>query len=145
LNSKRAELKALNSPDKELEKLNGLEQKLLKELKSLESVPGSIDLKRRERDMLASRSLIFDGLDEKIFFMQDKITKLEPEHNRYLQSLPLALKVNEYAEECRKLEGIISSMNSNLNVYIQKHEALLSEFEESILNETISQLEELGK
>ncbi len=145
LNSKKAELKALNSPNKDLEKLKGLEEKNLKELKSLESVPGSIDLKRRERDMLASKSLIFEGLDEKITFLQDKITKLEPEHNRYLQALPLALKVNEYAEECRKLEGIIASMNSNLSGYIQKHEALLSEFDESILNETISQLDELGK
>ncbi|HEY9206954.1 MAG TPA: SMC family ATPase [Candidatus Methanoperedens sp.] len=145
LNSKKAELKALNSPDKELEKLSGLEEKNLKELKSLESVPGSIDLKRRERDMLASKSLIFDELDEKIAFIQDKITKLEPEHNKYLQALPLALKVSEYEEECRKLDGTISAMNSNLSVYIQKHGKLLSEFDESILNETISQLEELGK
>jgi exonuclease SbcC len=145
LNSRKAELKALNSPDKELGKLNGLEEKNLKELKSLESVPESIDLKKRERDKLASQFLTFDGLDEKIVFMQDKITKLEPEHNRYLQALPLALKASEYAEECRKLEGTIASMNSDLNRYIQKHEALLSEFDESILNETISQLEELGK
>ncbi|MBU3968045.1 MAG: SMC family ATPase [Euryarchaeota archaeon] len=145
LNSKKADLKALNSPDKELGKLNGLEEKNLKELKSLESVPKSIDLKKRERDKLASQFLTFDGLDEKIVFLQDKIMKLEPEHNRYLQALPLALKVSEYAEECRKLEEIIASMNSDLSGYIQKHEALLSEFDESILNETISQLEELGK
>jgi len=55
----------------------------------LESVPGSIDSKRRERDMLASKSLIFDGLDENIIFLQGKITNLEPEHNRYLQALHL--------------------------------------------------------
>ncbi len=145
LNSKKADLKALNSPDRELEKLNGLVEKNLKDLKSLESVPGSIDLKRREREMLVSKSLTFDGLDEKIVFLQDKITKLEPEHNKYLQALPLALKMSEYAEECRKLEGIIASMNSNLSGYIQKHETFLSEFDESILNETILQIEELGK
>ncbi|VVB90852.1 DNA double-strand break repair Rad50 ATPase [uncultured archaeon] len=145
LNSKKADLKALNSPDKEFGKLNGVEEKNLKELKSLENVPGSIDLKGSEREMLATKSLIFDGLDEKIVIMQDKIDKLEPEHNKYLQALPLALKVSEYAEECRKLERIISSMNSNLSGYIQKHETLLSEFDEPILNETISQLEELGK
>jgi len=95
--------------------------------------------------MLASRSLIFRWLDEKIVFMQDKITKLEPEHNRYLQALPLALKVSEYVEECRKLEGIIASMNSNLSGISRSMRTLLSEFDESILNETISQLEELGK
>jgi exonuclease SbcC len=145
LNSRKADLKALNSPDKDLGKLNGLIEKNLKELKSLERVPGSIELKRIERDTLVSKSLVFDGLDEKIIIVQDKITKLEPEHNKYLQALPLALKGSEYAEECRKLEATIAAMNSDLSGYIKKHEALLSEFDESILNETISKLEDLGK
>ncbi len=145
LNSKKAELKALNSPDKEVEKLNGLIEKNRKELKTLEHVPGSIDTSRRERDMLTSKSLIFEGLDEKIASLQDKIARLEPEHNKYLQALPLALKVNEYAQECRKLEGSIASVNSALSGYIQKHEALLSEFDESVLNDTVSRLEEHGK
>jgi exonuclease SbcC len=145
LNSKKAELKVLNSPDKEVEKLNGLIEKNRKELKTLEHVPGSIDTNRRERDMLTSKSLIFEGLDEKIASLQDKITKLETEHNKYLQALPLALKVSGYAQECRKLEGSIASVNSTLGGYIQKHEVLLSEFDESVLNDTISRLEELGK
>ncbi len=145
LNSKKADLKALNSPDKEVERLNGLIEKNCKELKNLEHVPGSIDTNRRERDMLTSKSLIFEGLDEKIASLQDKITKLEPEHNKYLQALPLALKVSEYAQECRKLEGSIASVNSALSGYIQKHEALLSEFDESMLNDTVSRLEEHGK
>jgi exonuclease SbcC len=145
LNSKKAELKALNSPDKEVERLNGLIEKNRKELKTFEHVPGSIDKSKCERDMLTSKSLIFDGIDENIALLQDKVTKLGQEHDKYLKALTLASKMSEYTQECRKLEGSIASVNSTLSEYNQKHEALLSEFDESVLNDTNSRLEELGK
>lgn len=145
IENKNRELKAMNSPDTEFGKLNGLVEKNLRELKNLEKVPGMLDSCRREKDALISRSLIFDGLDEKIASLQEKIIKLEPEHNKYLQAIPLALKINEYAQECKKLEESIASVNSALNEHSCKQETLLSEFSESLLNDTASQLEELGK
>src|SRR3990170_951288 len=71
------------------------------------------------------------------------IKNLEPEHDKYLQALPLALKMNEYAQECKDLQDSISSVNSALNEDIRKQESLLEVFSESLLDETISQLEEL--
>ncbi|MCX9010019.1 MAG: SMC family ATPase [Candidatus Methanoperedens sp.] len=145
LQSRKADLKALNSPDKEFEKLNDAAGKNLKELKTLEHVPASLGSCKHQREELASRYLTFAGLDEKISSMQEMITKLEPEHNRYLQALPLAMKIDEYAQECRKLKESMASINSALSEYARKHEALLSEFSEPLLNDTVSQLEQLGK
>jgi hypothetical protein len=47
--------------------------------------------------------------------LQEAIANLEPEHNKYLQTLPLTLKIDEYAQECRQLQDSISSINSTLN------------------------------
>ncbi len=145
IESKTRELKALNSPDKEFENMNRNIEKNVKELKILEHVPGSLESCRHERGSLESKFLFFSGLDEKIASVQETISKLEPEHNKYLQALPLALKMNEYAQECKDLQDSISSVNSSLNEDIQKHVALLEVFSESLLDETISRLEELGK
>ncbi len=143
--SKKADFKALKSPDKELEKLNGIIERNRKELKTLEYVPGSISSCKHEREKLNSGFLVFEGLDEKISSLQETIAKLEPEHEKYQQSLALAEKMEEYAHECRKLEGSIASANSALSEYIRKQEALLEEFSEPLLNDTLSRLEELGK
>jgi|GEM_PF-787574 len=145
IETKTMEIKALNSPDKEFENLNQIIEKNLKELKNLEHVPASLESCGHERNALTSAFLIFDGLDEKIASAQDNITKLEPEHNEYLQALPLASKTNEYAQECGKLKESISSINSALNEALHRQEVLSGEFSESLLNDTISQLEELGK
>lgn len=146
IESKTRELKALNSPDKEFENLNDIIGKNLKDLKALEHVPASLESCRHERDAIAAGFLLtFDGLDEKIASAQDNITKLEPEHNKYLQALPLASKASEYAQECGKLKENISSINSALNEALRKYEELSREFSEPLLNDTISQLEELGK
>jgi exonuclease SbcC len=145
LQSKKADLKALKSPDKEFEKLNELIGKNLKEQKTLKHVTAELDSCRGEREALNSRFLIFAGLDEKIASVQETITKLEPEHNRYLQALPLAMKIDEYTQECKKLKESISSISSALNEDIRRQEALLEQFSEPLLNETNSQFEELGK
>lgn len=143
IESKTRELKALNSPDKEFENLNRNIEKNGKELKILEPVPGSLESCRHERESLESKFLFFSGLDEKIASAQDTIKDLEPEHDKYLQALPLALKMNEYAQECKDLQDSISSVNSALNEDIQKQEALLEVFSESLLDETISQLDDI--
>ena len=142
IESKTRELKALNSPDKEFESLNRNIEKNLKELKILEHVPGSIESCRLEKEALESKCQVFSGIDEKIALAQEMISKLEPEHDKYQQAMPLALKMNEYAQECKVLQDSISSINSVLNEDIQKHEALLEVFSESLLDETISRLEE---
>ena len=142
---KTREIKALSSPDKEFENLNKIIEKNLKELKNLEHVPASLESCGHERNALICAFLIFEGLDEKIASTQDNITKLEPEHNKYLQALPLASKTNEYAQERAKLKENISSINSALDEALRKQEVLSGEFSESLLNDTISQLEELGK
>ncbi len=145
IESKTRELKALNSPDKEFENMNRNIEKNGKELKILEHVPGSLESCRHERESLESKFLFFSGLDENIASVQETIKDIEPEHNKYLQALPLALKMNEYAQECKDLQDSISSVNSSLKEDIQKQEALLEVFSESLLDETISRLEELGK
>ena len=145
IESKTRELKALNSPDKEFENLNRNIEKNEKELKILEHVPGSLESCRHERESLESKFLFFSGLDEKIASVQEMIKNLEPEHDKYLQALPLALKMNEYTQECKDLQDSISSVNSALNEDIRKQESLLEVFSESLLDETISRLEELGK
>jgi len=143
IESNTCELKALNSPDKEFENLNRNIEKNMKELKILEHVPGSIESCRHEKDALELKFNIFSGVDENIALAQEIISKLEPEHDKYMQALPLALKMNEYAQECEKLNDSITSVNSALNEDIQKQEALLEVFSESLLDETIHQLEEL--
>ncbi len=145
IESKTRELKALNSPDKEFENLNDIIRKNLKDLKVLEHVPASLESCRHERDALAAGFLTFDELDEKIASAQDNITKLEPEHNKYLQALPLASKASEYAQECGKLKENISSINFALNEVLRKYEEISREFSESLLNDTLSQIEEHGK
>jgi exonuclease SbcC len=143
IESKTGELKALNSPDKEFENLNRNIEKNKKELKILEHVPGSLESCRHERESLDSKFLFFSGLDEKIASVQETVSKLEPEHDKYLQALPLALKINEYVQECKDLQDSISSINSALTEDIQKQEAILEVFSESLLDETISQLDDI--
>lgn len=145
IENKNRELKALNSPDKELEKLNEIIEKNLEELKMLEHVPESLGSCRRERDALILRSAVFEGLDEKINHLQDMIMQLEPEHSRYLQALPMSFRISEYSNECKKLKESIASINSALSEHVRKQEALLAEFNESLLDDTVSQLDELGK
>ncbi len=144
IESSTRELKALNSPDKEFENLNRNIEKNLKELKILEHVPGSLESCRHERESLGSKFMFFSGLDEKIASVQETIKDLEPQHDKYMQALPLALKMNEYAQECKEMQDSISSINSALNEDIQKQEALLEVFSEPLLDETVSRLEELG-
>ncbi len=143
IESKTIELKALNSPDKEFENLNRNIEKNGKELKILEHVPGSLESCRHEKDALESKFHVFSGVDENITLAQEIISKLEPEHDKYMQALPLALKMNEYAQECEKLNESITSVNSALNEDIQKQETLLEVFSEALLDETISRLEKL--
>jgi exonuclease SbcC len=143
-NKKRA-LKALESPDKEDEVLNENIKKNLKELKPLEKVPEFLDSSKGEYDGLMSRLSNFEGLDEKIASVQEVITQLEPEHNKYLQALPLALKVDEYTQETKKIDESIALVKASLNEYTRKQEVLLKEFNESDLNDTISQLDDIGK
>jgi exonuclease SbcC len=145
IETKTREVKALNSPEKEFENLNKNIEKNLKEFKTLEHIPSSIETCRSEREALDSSFLKFDGLDEKIESVQGSIIKLEPLHNQYLQALPLALKMNEYSQECEKLKDSLSSIFSSLNEKASRKEMLLEEFSESLLNDTISQVEELGK
>lgn len=140
-----ASLKELKFFEKEFEKLKAIIEKNLKEIKTLEHVPGLLDSCRRERDELVSRSLIFEGLDEKIVAVQDNISRLEPEHNRYLQAKTIASRIDEYALECKKLKELIATTSALLDEYISRQKELLEEFSESLLNDTVSQLEELGK
>lgn len=145
IEAKTMELKALNSPEKEFESLNKIIEKNLKELKNLKNVPDLLGSCRQEKEKLLSKFLVFEGLDEKIASLQETISNLEPDHNKYLQTLPLTLKIDEYAQECKELQDSISSVNSALNEDIRMQEKLLEDFSEPLLDKTISQLEELGK
>ncbi len=145
IENKKRELKALNSPDKEFEALNDIIKKNLKELKTLEKVPEFLDSSKGEYDGLISRLSKFERLDENIVSVQEIITQLEPEHNKYLQALTLALKVDEYTQETKKLEESIALAKTSLNEYNRKQEVLLKEFNESDLDETLSQLDGLVK
>ncbi|MFH0903909.1 MAG: AAA family ATPase [Methanobacteriota archaeon] len=145
IEAKTMELKALNSPEKEFESLNKIIEKNLKELKNLMNVPDLLGSCRQEKEKILSKFLVFEGLDEKIASLQETIANLEPDHNKYLQTLPLTLKIDEYAQECRGLQDSISSVNSALNEDIRMQEKLLEDFSEPLLDKTISQLEELGK
>jgi exonuclease SbcC len=145
IENEKRELKALESPDKDLKALNDNIKKNLKELKTLEKVPEFLDSSKGEYDGLISRFSNFEGLDENITSVQKAITQLEPEHNKYLQALPLALKVDEYTQETKKIDESIALVNASLIEYIRKQEAILKEFTDSDLNDTLSQLDELGK
>ncbi len=145
IENRKRELKALNSPDKEFEALNDIIKKNLQELKTLEKVPEFLESSKRGYDTLISRLSKFEGLDENIKSVQEVITQLEPEHNKYLQALPLALKAIEYIQETKRLDESIAVVKTSLNEYNRKQEALLKEFNESDLNETVSQLDKLGK
>jgi exonuclease SbcC len=145
IETKTRELKALNSPDKEFDNLDRTIEKNQKELKLLEKIPEQLESCRSERETVNSSFLAFEGLDEKIRSVQETITKLEHEHNKYLQALPLALKMKEYSQECEKLKKSLSSINSALNDNIRNQEVLLADYSESLLNDTVSQLEDMGK
>jgi exonuclease SbcC len=145
IEAKTMELKTLNSPEKEFESLNKIIEKNLKELKNLKNIPDLLGSCRQEKEKLLSKFLVFEGLDEKISSLQETIANLEPDHNKYLQTLPLTLKIDEYAQECRELQDSISSVNSALNEDIRMQEKLLEDFSELLLDKTISQLEEHGK
>ncbi len=145
IEAKTMELKTLNSPEKEFESLNKIIEKNLKELKNLKNIPDLLGSCRQEKEKLLSKFLVFEGLDEKISSLQETIANLEPDHNKYLQTLPLTLKIDEYAQECRELQDSISSVNSALNEDIRMQEKLLEDFSEPLLDKTISQLEEHGK
>jgi exonuclease SbcC len=145
IEEKKRELKSLESPDKQLDVLNVNIKKNLIELKTLEKVPELLDSSNKERDALIQDLSRFEGLDGTISSLEEEISKLEPLHNKYLQALPLASKFNEYTREMLELENTISAAGVSLKVSVGNHEALLKEFKESDLNETILQLEELGK
>ncbi|KCZ71924.1 ATPase involved in DNA repair [Candidatus Methanoperedens nitroreducens] len=145
IKNKTTELKALNSPEKEYEALGEIIRKNLKELEALGHVPESLESCRHEREDLMSRFLRFKGLDESIASVQEAITELEPEHNKYLQHLPLAIKVDEYSKEAGEIEESIVLINAALNEYTKKQEALLKEFNGPLLDDTILKLEELGR
>lgn len=145
IEEKKAELKSLASPDKQFEVLNENIKKNLKELKILENVPERLDASNKERETLILDLSKFEGLDENISSVEGVITKLEPLHNKYLQAFPLASKFDEYAREAREFENTIAAVEASLNVSVSNHEALSKEFKESDLNETILQLDELGK
>jgi exonuclease SbcC len=145
IEAKTMELKTMNSPEKEFESLNKIIEKNLKELKNLKNIPDLLGSCRQEKEKLLSKFLVFELLDEKISSLQETIANLEPDHNKYLQTLPLTLKIDEYAQECRELQDSISSVNSALNEDIRMQEKLLEDFSEPLLDKTISQLEQLGK
>ncbi|CAG0988566.1 MAG: AAA family ATPase [Candidatus Methanoperedens sp.] len=145
IESRNKELKALKSPDKEYDKLNGLIEKNLSELKTLEHIPSSLDSSKTEREKLKYRYLVYDGIDEKLNLSNEKTAKFEPEHNSYLQNLPLSLKLNEYTQECKKIEESIGVINASLTENIQKRDEILLQFSEQGLNDVISRLEELGQ
>ena len=145
IESRNKELRDLNSPDKEYEKLNDIIGKNLKELKALENIPASLTSIRSEREILRFRFLVYDGIDEKIASVNERIIQLEPEHNRYLQNLPLSLKLKDYAQECKKVKDSIGVINSSLSENICLCDELRLQFSEQELNELNSCIEELGK
>ncbi|MFZ3384507.1 MAG: hypothetical protein WA144_11340, partial [Candidatus Methanoperedens sp.] len=145
IESRNKELKALKSPDMEYEKLNGLIEKNLKELKTLEHIPASLDSSKSEREKCKARFLVYDGIDEKLTLSNEKVAKLEPEHNRYLQNLPLSLKLNDYTLDCNKIEEGIVVMNASLSENIKNRDQILVQFSEQELNDIISRLLELEK
>ncbi|PWB52780.1 MAG: hypothetical protein C3F06_07695 [Candidatus Methanoperedenaceae archaeon] len=145
IEEKKAELKSLASPDKQFDALDENIKKNRKELKTLEKVPELLDSSNKEQGALIQNLLKFEGLDETVVSLEDTITKLEPLHNKYLQALPLASKFDEYTQETREFEKTIDTIGISLKELVIKHEALLKEFKESDLNETILKLEELGQ
>jgi exonuclease SbcC len=145
IEEKKQELKSLESPDKQFEALNVNITKNLKEVKTLEKVPELLDSSNKERFALIQDLSKFEGLDGTISTLEEEINKLEPLHNKYLQALPLASKFDEYTQETFELENTIAASGASLNVSVSNHETLSKEFKESTLNETILQLDELGK
>ncbi len=145
IKNKKRELKALNSPDKDFEALNDNIKKNLKELKTLEKVPEFLNSSKGDYEGLLSRLSNFEGLDENIASVQEVITQLEPEHNKYLQAVQLASKVDEYTQETKKIDESIALVKASLNEYTRKKEVLLKEFNESDLTDTVSQLDGIGK
>lgn len=145
IESKTGKLKILGSPKKQLEALEENIKKNLEDLKKLQHVPNSLECSRNERSKIVENLSRFDGLDKEITEVQQRILKLEPEHNKYLQALPLASKLEDRTREWHQLEEIIKGVKTALNDYSVKQEALLREFSEKDLDETNSKLEELGR
>ena len=145
MEEKKQDLKSLASPDKQFEALNENIKKNLKELKTLEKIPELMDSSHKERDALIQNLSKFEGLDGTILSLEEEINKLEPLHNKYLQALPLASKFDEYILEMVEFENTIAAAGASLNISVSNLEALSKEFKESELNETIQQLDELGK
>ena len=145
IEEKKRELKSLSSPDKQFEVLNVNIKKNLKELKTLEKVPELLDSNNKELEDLVQNFSQFEGLDGTISSLEEKITKLEPLHNNYLQALPLASKFDEYRQETHGLENTIDATVSSLKELITNQEALSKEFKEFDLDETTTKLDELGK
>ena len=145
IEEKKQELKSLESPDKQHEALNVNIKKNLIELKTLEKVPELLDSHNKERDALIQNLSKYEGLDGTISKIEEEISKLETLHNKYLQALPLASKFDEYTQETLEFENTIAAAGVSLKVSVSNHEALSKEFKEADLNETILQLDELGK
>ncbi|NJD53715.1 MAG: hypothetical protein FIB07_12710 [Candidatus Methanoperedens sp.] len=145
MEKKKQDLKSLASPDKQFEALDENIKKNLKELKTLEKVPELMDSSNKERDVLIQNLLKFEGLDGTILALEEEINKLEPLHNKYLQALPLASRFDEYTRETLEFENTIAAAGASLNISVSNHEALSKEFKESDLDETILQLDDIGK
>jgi exonuclease SbcC len=145
IDEKKQELRSLASPDKQFEALNENIKKNLKEIKTLENVPELLDSSNKEREALLQDLLKFEELDKNVSSLEEVITELEPLHNKYLQALPLASRFDEYTREVLEFENTVATAARSLHGLTSNHEALSKEFKESDLNETIIQLEELGK
>jgi DNA repair exonuclease SbcCD ATPase subunit len=145
IEEKKRELKSLESPDKQFEALSANIKKNLTELKILEKVPELLEANNKEQDVLVQNFSKFEGLDGTISSVEDKINKLEPLHNKYLQALPLSSKFEEYIREAQEFENTIAAAGATLNVSVSNFEALSKEFKESDLDETSLKLDELGK
>ena len=145
IEEKKRELKLLASPDKQFEALNVNIKKNLAELKILEKVPELLDSSNKEQDALIQNLSKFEGLDGTISSLEDKINKLEPLHNKYLQALPLSSKFEEYTQETLEFEKTIATTGASLKELNTNREALSKDFKESDLDETSLKLDELGK
>lgn len=145
IEEKKRELKTLASPDKQFDVLNINIKKNLKELKTLEKVPELLDSGNEERDALMQNLSKFEGLDETISSIEEVLSKLEPLHNKYLQALPLASKLEEYTREMQEFEDTIAVAAASLNESVSNQQVFSKEFKESDLDETTTKLDELGK
>ncbi len=145
IESKEKELIALNFPEKEYEKFQEIIKRNGKELKTLESVPGLLKSESKNQSLLKTDMVRYEGLDEQISVIDKEISILEPMHTRYLQVLPLALRIDEYTLEVQTLEVTKAKEEASFNESVSNYEMLSKEFKESELNETILKYDELVK